>query len=52
MKDVVLPNISYLSILYSEKDEFSVNFEEEINTIEDTLSAWGITHQDLQLIKR
>lgn len=50
MKEIIIPNIEYLKILYAEKDNFSENFESEIVNTEKKLLAWWLTQKDLTLI--
>lgn len=51
LRDNILPSIVYLKTLYQEKNNFSLNFDNEIILYEKQLLMWGLTTRDIEILK-
>ncbi|MEA3387469.1 MAG: AAA family ATPase, partial [Patescibacteria group bacterium] len=51
LRDNILPSIVYLKTLYQEKNQFSLNFDDEIIAYEKQLLMWGLTTRDIEILK-
>ncbi|MDD5213805.1 MAG: AAA family ATPase [Candidatus Gracilibacteria bacterium] len=49
-KEIIIPNIQYLEILYRERDNFIKDFAAEIEEVEKMLLNYGLPKKDLILI--
>lgn len=50
LKDVIIPDIEYLKILYTERDNFIKDYEAEIEVVEERLLSCGLPKKDLSLV--